>query len=134
MNIDSAFCEVLREKMEVVFSDLGEEMGVTITVGSMRYSSDHVKVSSRVDIPNEVGGSQKGAEDFTRLAHHYGLRAEDLGKEFEYGGHKYRLVGANPRAPKYPIQGMRLDGKRAGEGWRLPPAAVVNALPFKVTD
>ena len=134
MNIDKAFCEALRVKMKQALAPVAIEMGVRITVGNMRYTPHDVSVPTKVDIPNEVGGSQKGAEDFTRLAHHYGLRAEDLGKEFEYGGHKYRLVGANPRAPKYPIQGMRLDGKRAGEVWRLPPSAVVNALPFKVTD
>lgn len=51
------------------------------------------------------------AVDFQQYASVYGLKPDDLGRQFQHNGYTYKIVGLNARAHKMPIQAVRLDGK-----------------------
>lgn len=49
---------------------------------------------------------------FNALAHHFGLRPDQLGKVFHIRRTAYRITGLNPGAPKYAVNCVRVqDGK-----------------------
>ena len=57
------------------------------------------------------------------------LQPTDLGAWFEYGLTKYKLVGLNPKAPKYPIIGENEHGKRFKFGRNVVQKIIENRSP-----
>lgn len=64
------------------------------------------------------------ARDFQRMAHLYGLKADDLGKTFYANGQPYTISGLKSRNKKYPI----LAKNRNGKTYKFPESSVVRNL------
>ncbi len=52
-----------------------------------------------------------GKDMFELLANGYGLKPTDYGREFSTGRETFRIVGIEPRRPKYPINVERMPDR-----------------------
>ncbi|MBL8906927.1 MAG: hypothetical protein JNM20_09645 [Rhizobiales bacterium] len=64
-------------------------------------------------------------EIFAMAAEHFGLKPTDLDREFIDRGERYRIVGIDPRRPKYPISVERMSDRRT---YKFPAGEVVRLL------
>jgi len=102
----------LLDAMETALQEVSKEYNVNIKLGRAKFSSETFDVKFSGSLASIDGKSKTREEiDFERYAFRYGLTPEDLGKEFDFVGEKYKIIGARPRATKYPICATKGDGK-----------------------
>jgi len=101
-------CKVLRDEMNAALVELAKGRGVTVKVGSARYTDDDVtfKVTVALD------GFDRDKHDFENCCFVFGLKKSDHGRMFNYAGFDYTLQKLKPRSPKFPIVARKnADGK-----------------------
>lgn len=113
----------LRGVLQGYFREIKENYGVDIRIGSMTYDAN--KFTARIEANILPEGKTLAEADFEEHARVWGLMEADLGREFRFKGDTYRIIGARPRARKYPIIGMQLS---TGRKFVFPPEAVRNGL------
>ncbi len=92
-----------------------KKFGIKIGLGDIKFSADSFDTKMTVITEKASGGidcnvDPKWIADFNRYYLSYGLKPEDLGKEFTYQGKKAKLVGSRCRADK-PIV-IKIEGKK----------------------
>jgi hypothetical protein len=117
----------IRIAMEIALGAVENEFGVFVKVGRASFTDSNCNFKVEIaDIDSESGEVlSKEAEDFKLRAHQYGLKADDLGREFSFGGDTFKITGLAPRRPKYPVIGMNVDN---GKPYKFGADLVVNAL------
>ena len=124
--IDRPFLDKARTHIDKALAAVGKELGVNIKTGNCRYSSSTFTFKLEGCLIGDDGNAvTKEAESFTMLASSYGLKPEDLHKEFKNGGDTYQIVGLKYRARKFPIQAKRLSD---GTVYKFPADTVRFAL------
>jgi hypothetical protein len=124
--IDRQTVRLLRQRMQAALDPLGVELKVKFVVGNASYTNDNVrfKVEALLVQPNgEV--VDEAAASFKRLAHRFGLKPTDLGREFAMKGKQFVVTGLMPRSHRYPILAR---STRDGKVWKLSAADVLEAL------
>ncbi len=102
----------LRDGLDAALKQLGEKFGVSLKLGTGRFSPTNCTFKLEAAVIAEDGQVvTKESQDFTRLAKVYGLSPEDLGRTFKTGGKSFTIVGLNSKRPKYPINAKSADGK-----------------------
>lgn len=125
--IDRAALQNLRHLVEERLQGLGEELGVQFSLGGGTYSNaGHGHFSKlTIAVVGENGEVEsKEASDFRRLAHLYGMDADDLGMEFQSNGDTFTLCGVNTRGRKYPFLARR---KADGKSYKFTQDGIVRA-------
>lgn len=112
--MDRAVVKRLADDLEVVAKAIASERGLSVRYAGGNYGSSHATLKFEFSVIGGDGVVQdRMAEDWKRMAPMFGLKAEDLAKEFRTGQATYRIVGLKPGASKYPIVAERTsDGKR----------------------
>lgn len=128
--IDRAAIRELNTAVLRALEAVGEQYGVTITSGSAKFSNAQTGSLSLNFALQSADGEAQTVESiaFKRYAHIWGLKADDLGETFTSNGEAFRITGANPKKPKYCIQGQRVSDNKP---YQFPAETVVNALAFK---
>jgi len=107
----------LRKKLQAALEKVSEELGWKLSLGSCKYSSVAEFKLEAAPIGDTGEAVSKVAEDFKKLARVYGFKPEDLGRQFQYGGYRFELLGLNIKYRKYPVLAKRIqDGKQ----YKLP--------------
>jgi len=88
--------------------NLGKSFNVSFERGSASFDSNGC--SFKVEAV-QIGRDSKEVKDFKRNAELYGLEESDLGKTFNSHGKTMEIIGANPRAHRYPILVKDANGK-----------------------
>lgn len=142
-NLDRTALKNLREPIEAELKALGERLGLTLTLGNGTFGDGaeaSYKLIMRVDDPatKEAAARAEWDRNCRYIGIDYakpdesGLRPEDFGTEFNYGGSTYRATGIALKgrgSQKFPIlaevvtPGPRSKGE-AGKTMMLPPTAV----------
>jgi hypothetical protein len=141
--LDRTALKNLREPIEAELKALGERLGITFNLGNGTYSEGaeaSYKLIMRVDDPAAQAAAKKAewdrncgyiGIDYSQPGGTTGLRPEDFGTEFQYGGATMRTTGIALKgrgSQKFPIlveiitPGPR--GGSAGEIRMLPDTAV----------
>lgn len=116
----------IRDLINRELAALGERLNVKFEAVGARYTSDCARFNLEVgEIDAEGKTHSVERADFERYARRYGLLATDLDKEFEIGGHWYKIVGAAPKSRKYPILGQKIGTDRV---YKFQPYQVKTAL------
>jgi hypothetical protein len=68
---------------------------------------------------------------FEALAEAFGLSATDYGRQFSTGRETFRVVGIDPRRPKYPISAERIPD---GQGFKFTADQVALLLRSAMQD
>ena len=112
--INRSNIRILREEMQNALDAVAKKHGVQIKFGNASFTPSMFTIKTEVAIQGgegEVVG--KEAEDFKLYCMGWGFEPSDLGKEFDYLGDVFKIVGAKPRSKKYPIIGENIKtGKR----------------------
>lgn len=114
----------MRDDIDRALEEIGRQYGVVFKAGNARFTSSVATFKlEAATIDAEGSVVTKEADDFKMMAVMYGLKPEDLGREFWIGSRKYKLVGLKRSARAYPILAER-DGQR----FKLPAEAVRSAI------
>lgn len=124
--MDSVALSTIKARIEALLEPLKAELGVGAKVGHIKYGPQNCIMSVECGLIAEDGSVlTRQRDDFMRYAAHFGLKAEDFGREFESRGMRYRIVGLNPGAPRFPILAERCHDKR---GFKFPMESVKSKL------
>ena len=96
----------IREFIEtnISFTELEEKFGVKVTLKSGNYTNSNLAMKIEfADIGENGEVNTREAEDFKARAELYGLKPEDLGREFSNGNDTFKITGLKPRSRKFPI-------------------------------
>ena len=123
-------CRVISAAIKKALQESGieEEYGIVIDTKSGSYSEQCYTLKVEAAIKNEDGTVMtKSAEDFKTYCYRYGLDEEMLGKVFidTVKGERWKVVGAKPRATKYPILVEKVS---TGETYKFPADRVAKAF------
>jgi len=115
--ITPAVCRKLRQAIDENLAEYAAETGLTVHARGASYQDNSVtfKVEFVLD------GVDLNEEEFKETHFLFNLPADSFGKEFTYGGKKYKLVGLKPNRPKYPIL-----AEHGGSRYKLPERAVAS--------
>lgn len=109
---DKAAVRTLRDQIQAALDELSEQLDVQIKLGSATFTSENITFKMEVASLNDDGEAiSRMVTDFQRMASLYGLKPEDLNREFTMRGNTYKVVGAVPRRSKYPLV-CECNGKR----------------------
>jgi len=99
----------LRDGLDKMMQKFGQENGITIKLGTVRYSSDNFKIPIEGMIDRGDGLTFEAGE-FLKHYEKYGLVASDLGREFiTESGKCMKITGLKTRNRKYPILAKEVD-------------------------
>jgi hypothetical protein len=124
--MDRETVKTIAAKVEDAVRAIGEEHGVQIKYKGGNYTESSAVL--KLEVAEIRGGEAvtREAEDFRRYASLFGLRPEDLGREFkDWSGDAYKVVGAKPNSRKYPILVKNLT---SGKTFKFPEGRVQAAL------
>lgn len=104
MNITKDTCTILREKLDAVLPDIAKGLGITISVGNMRYTPESIAVTMTcAAIPDgvDVNDPKSVAKaEFERYAKHFGGDPAWFGRKIRCNGNVYTVVGIKTNARK----------------------------------
>ena len=104
-------CITIREALRPKLAELGEELGMAVTVESGSYNSTSFTVKVQFAIISDSGEvMNKEACNFQTFAESEGLNKSDLFKPFTHNNIPHKLIGMSMRG-RYTILGQREDGK-----------------------
>lgn len=125
--ITRSLLRAMNDDMEQALKAVAEKHGVSIEVGSARFTSQNATFKVQIAVIGKGGvADTREAQDFRIFATSYGLSPDDLGQIFPYGGKELTIVGLSRKSAKYPIL-----CKRDGQDVRLPVESVVGGLAIK---
>ena len=95
----------IRADMEAALATVEKKYGIKIGMAGFKFSPGSFETKMTVVTEKASGGIESDVDpkwiaDFNRYYLSYGLKAEDLGKEFTFQGKKAKLVGSRCRADK----------------------------------
>ena len=130
--IDRPFLNKAREHIDKALAAVGEELGVNLQLGNCRYTPGESFTFKLEGLALGEDGKavSKEASDFVMLATSFGLKPEDLGKEFVSRGETFKITGLNLKAKKYPIQAEMLSN---GKSYKFPADTVCRLLSVVVS-
>ena len=118
-NQTPALCQRQSHEMLKACQDVAARHGLVVEAkeiagADLRWGFD---LACRVSIPLPDGTALDPERlRFEALAEAFGLSAADYGRQFSTGRETFRLVGIDPRRPKYPISAERIPD---GQGFKF---------------
>lgn len=107
--IDRPTVRMLRHELESTLKEFGSKYGLTIDVGSIRFSDEDFTTKVKVSCGSSGDAAKR---EFERYAWKFGLKKDDYGRDFTHGGTRFTVVGIKPRSRRYPIIGVNGNGTR----------------------
>lgn len=119
---------IVREKLQEAVRGIEEELGIQIKFGNASFSNSIVTIKTECAIKGAEGEIVgQAAEDFKKLAELYGLKPDDLGKEFDHMRDTFTIIGLKPKSKKYPILAKEKYSKKVFKF----PARAVNCVTLR---
>jgi len=87
----------------------------------LRPADSDASASASASGPSPEETAKVERAEWKRWAPTFGFDADDYGRTFTCRGTEYRLTGLNPRAPKYPVQAVRVSD---GRGFKFTSGSV----------
>jgi len=125
--LDKAKVRELRIKLQAHLDSFGDDE-YQVQVGGASFSDNNVRFKVDVNAVGEDGNAvSREAEDFRLYADRWGLRPEDLGREFtrDRDNETFKIVGGKPRSRKYPIIARNV---RTGKEYKFDVSAIKRYL------
>lgn len=133
-NLTPVLCQRLSQEMLKACQDVAARHGLVVEAKEvagvdLRWGFD---IAFRVSIPLSDGTALDPERlRFEALADAFGLSATDYGRQFSTGRETFRLVGIDPRRPKYPISAERISD---GQGFKFTAGQVALLLQKGMRD
>ena len=133
-NLTPVLCQRLQREMLKACQDVAARHGLVVEAQDisgvdLRWGFD---AAFRVSIPLPDGTALDPERlRFEALAEAFGLSAADYGRQFSTGRESFRIVGIDPRRPKYPISAERIPD---GQGFKFTSDQVALVLQKGMRD
>lgn len=122
--IDRATVKQLHVEIDAALEAIATKHGLTYTSKSASYTSSSFKASGEFSVAGAKSTTFARMAKVLRGADGQPMFTEDdFGRTFSTGGHTYTITDINLKAPRFPINATREDGK----GFKFP-AEMVKAL------
>jgi hypothetical protein len=121
------FVQQLAREAEEALKAVAEKHGLTVRYAGGKYDPTAGTFTPKVEFANADSGQKK----FEQFARGFGFTPEDYDAEFTTTNGTYRLVGLNPRAPKYPVLARNV---RDGKTYKMPERIVLAAMGRPVNE
>lgn len=131
-NLTPRLCEKLQTEMLTACQKIADGYGLSVQDDGVKDLDLRTGFAFglRVGIPQRDGSVfEPQKAKFELLAEGFGLKPQDYGREFSNGNATFRIVGIEPRRPKYPINVERVSD---GRGYKFTPENV--AMYLKLAD
>ena len=115
-NLTPQLCKRVHKKMLAACREVAQENGLVVDDRGIKDMNLNLgfEFGVRVGMPLSDGTIFNPERSmFEVMAESYGLTPEDFGRQFLADGELFRIVGINPRRPKYPINAERLPDRRS---------------------
>lgn len=89
----------LKVSLQQVLDRAGKDLKYKFTLGAGRFGTS---ASFKLECVPE-GADSTAEQQFKRHCAAYGLKPTDLGKTFRSHGKTFKIVGLEPRRPKFPV-------------------------------
>jgi hypothetical protein len=133
-NLTPALCQRVQVEMLKACQDVAARHGLVVDAKEvagvdLRWGFD---LAFRVSIPLPDGTALNPERlRFEALAEAYGLSAADYGRRVSNGRETFRIVGIDPRRPKYPVSAERIPD---GQGFKFTADQVALLLQKGMRD
>lgn len=133
-NLTPPLCQQVLQEMLKACQDVAARHGLVaeakeIAGVDLRWGFD---LAFRVSIPRSDGTALDPEQlRFEALAEAFGLSATDYWRQFSTGRENFRVVGIDPRRPKYPISAERIPD---GQGFKFTADQVALLLRSDMRD
>ena len=133
-NLTPVLCQRLQREMLKACQDVAARHGLVVEAQDisgvdLRWG---FAAAFRVSIPLPDGTAMDPERlRFEALAGAFGLTAADYDRQFSTGREAFRIVGIDPRRPKYPISAERIPD---GQGFKFTVDQVVMLLQEGIRD
>lgn len=133
-NLTPVLCQRLSHEMQKACQDVAVRHGLVVEAKEiaaidLRWGFD---LAFRVSIPLPDGTALDPERlRFEALAEAFGLSAADYGRRFSIGRETFRIVGIDPRRPKYPVSAERIPD---GQGFKFTADQVALLLQEGMRD
>ena len=118
-------CKMLQTDIESALLSVAEKHGVEIGTASGSFRKNQFFLKLEINAKGDDGEFFNQAKsDFEMMATAYGLKPDDLGRNFIHDGKSFSITGLTPKRQKYPINVTRYDGKK----FKFPTSLVVSLL------
>ena len=121
----------LRPALQQRLSEVGEEFGIAISLGSMSFSGTETTARLKMIAVGDNAKEGESIEDskarieFEENAWRFDLKPEHFGQVVTIRGETFEIVGIKPRSRKYPVLGK---SKANGSVYKLPAESVIRQL------
>ncbi|KKM67498.1 hypothetical protein LCGC14_1470550 [marine sediment metagenome] len=116
--LDRSAVQVLRDDIDQALKDVADKHGVKITVNGARYRATEGDFKVKVNTIGTNGVVETAKRSsFIALASHHGLDPKWIDREFMHQGIRYKILGLNTRAKRYPVEVLRMD---MGTAYKFP--------------
>jgi hypothetical protein len=125
---DGRTVEAILKECRDALAPIAEKYGLTLDRKGRTYHRDSLPVMFQFlvkELDEDGNALTAAAKDFQTYAPLYGLKADDLGKEFTSRGETFRISGFAPKSRKYPILG---ENVRTGKTYKFPLETVKAGL------
>lgn len=125
---DGTSVRKIHDEVRAALEPIAEKYGLVLDRKGSSYRRDALPVMMQFLIKetdedgNALGAS---AKDFKKYAVMFGLKADDLGREFVTHGETFRITGLKPKSQKYPVLG---ENVRTGKTFKFPVETVKSGL------
>lgn len=110
--MDKQRANEIRTIAQATLDALGTEIGMKISIKNGTFDAGQITFKVEFAEIGESGMAEtKEVTDFRNYASSYGLKADDLGRQFTMRGESFEVCGLKPRARKMPILAKRTDGR-----------------------
>jgi hypothetical protein len=111
-NIDSPALTAIRQALEPALQEIGEQYGITLTVGRGSYGGETGTLKIELATLGENGEAESpAAKEFKQCASMgtVGLEPTDLGRRFVSNGEEFEVSGLKMRNRKYPVLATKVS-------------------------
>lgn len=133
-NLTLGQCERIHKEMRQACEEIAARHGLAVEDRGQRILGLQwgFELAFRVSIPLSDGSLLDPEQlRFEVLAEAFGLSPGDFGREFSTGRDTYRIVGIDPKRPKYPISAERIPDR---QGFKFTSAQVALLLQSGMKD
>lgn len=112
--LDRSTLRLIGTRIDAALAPLAKELGISIKYNGGSFVSQNATLKLAVAVLDATGAAvTKEASDFKFYAARFGLKPDDLGREFSVGNDKrFKIAGLKPRRGSYPILAARVSDGR----------------------
>lgn len=96
-----------RSTLEAKLAEIEEEFGVTMNIGSIRFSDTDFTARLSCGLGNADEAAQR---EWDQNCFFFGLKSDDFGRTFTDRGTPFTVTGIKPKSRKYPVLATNSNG------------------------